>query len=392
MTKLTPTRIIAVSIFFISGLLLGAPVAYAQDVQPEPDPAESAALEEAEANLQADLAEIAANREAIIEELLATWPSEPGAEEDIRTALSQADDEALLAMRNASSFDEAIGATAGDDSAEVRTDRDYVFTPVVPCRIVDTRAPGVGAIFPGPQRIFYSYGSGFQIGLQGGSPSGCSSPRGEPRGIFIQIVAVTPFGKGNVQAAPIGASLGMGVNFSPSAGTNLANAGAIRTSYFHPTGRDFGLRANANGTHVTVTILGYYHEINGEDIAASDSSGTITGGLSVGSGSSNYTTLASRTVSVPVNGRVVIMGEASWLNNGSNFLGCRFLENGSQVDFWWWDAGDSDIYIDQHQNRFYHKTVSAGTRTYALQCYRSGGTSATAYYRNVTVMFFEEDL
>jgi hypothetical protein len=379
--------IVVLGVLFICGQAI-----YAADEQPEPDPAASAALEEMEANLQADLAAIAADREAVIDDIVAMWPTEPGGEEDLRLALSLADDEDLLAILNANSFNEVVATLGGDDLLEVRTDRDYVFTPVTPCRIADTRVAGPGIIVAGTGRIWRVYGNGAQMAAQGGSPSGCLSLRGEPRGVLINMIAVDPLGKGNLQASPIGASQGLSVNFNGANNVNLANAGAIQTSYLHPTGADIEVSANFASVHAVVQVLGYFHEINGEDIAAADSSGTISGGLAVGSGSANYTTLASRVVTVPVNGRVVIMGEASWSNNGTGFLGCRFLEDGSQVDFWWWDAGDSDGWIDQHQNRFYHKTVSAGTRTYALQCYRFGGTSATAYYRNVTVMFFEEDL
>jgi len=73
------------------------------------------------------------------------------------------------------------------------------------------------------------------------------------------------------------------------------------------------------------------------------------------------------------------MGEATWLNNGSTFLGCRFLEDGSEEDFWWGEAGDNNGFIDQHQNRIYMKTVTSGLKTYSLECHRNGSTSATAW-------------
>ena len=377
--------IIVLGVLFICGQAV-----YAADVQPEPDPAASAAYEEMEANLQADLAAIASNREAVIDDIVATWPTEPGGEEDLRLALSLADDEDLLAILNAGSFDEVIATLGGGDLLEVRTDRDYVFTPVTPCRIADTRVAGPGIIVAGTGRIWRVYGSPAQMVAQGGSPSGCASLRGEPRGVLINMIAVNPIGKGNLQASPIGASEGLSVNFNGANNVNLANAGAIQTSYFYPSGADIEVSANFASVHAVVQVLGYFHEINGKDIAASDSSGTIATFLDVDVGS--YKTLVSRTVSVPVDGRVVIVGEATWRNNGSNWLGCRFLENDAEVDFWWWEAGDNDVYGDNHQSRFYHKTVTPGTKTYALQCYRNGGTGATAFYRNLTVMFFEEDL
>lgn len=338
----------------------------------------------------ADLEEIAANRDAVIDEIVAMWPAEPGAEGDLRAILSQADDEDLLVILNADTFDDVITTLGGEDLLEVRTDRDYVFTPVTPCKIGDTRAAGPGKIIAGTSRLWRVWGNAAQMADQGGNPAGCRSLRGEPRGAMLNLVAIDPDGKGNLKAYPIGATTGLSVNFA-SIGTNLANAGAIKTSYNHASGRDIRVAASYANVHASIQVLGYFHELNGEDIAASDSSGTLQAHLTV---TTNYTTLASKTVSVPVNGRVVIMGEASWANGGeSDYLNCEFRENSVRVDSWNWEPGDRN-HLDMHQTRFYHKTVTAGNKTYDLRCSRRGGTATvvTAAYQNLTVMFFEEDL
>jgi len=226
------------AIILLGVMFLIVPAVYAADLQPEPDPAASAAYEEMEADLQAELAKIASNREAVIDDIVAMWPTEPGREEDLRSTLSQADDEDLLAILNAGSFDEVIATLGGGDLLEVRTDRDYVFTPVTPCRIADTRSAGSGRIIPGASRFWRVYGNGAQMVAQGGSPSGCPSLRGEPRGVLINMIAVDPLGKGNLQASPIGASEGLSVNFNSANNVNLANAGAIQTSFLHASGAD----------------------------------------------------------------------------------------------------------------------------------------------------------
>lgn len=69
-------------------------------------------------------------------------------------------------------------------------DKDYVFTPVTPCRIIDTRAGGGGLFLPGQAREYYIYGPGGNIASQGGNRIGCPSPRGEPRGVHVNITAV----------------------------------------------------------------------------------------------------------------------------------------------------------------------------------------------------------
>ena len=52
------------------------------------------------------------------------------------------------------------------------------------------------------QRNFYVYGSAATITAQGGNAAGCPAPLGEPRAAHINMVAVDPTGKGNLQAFP----------------------------------------------------------------------------------------------------------------------------------------------------------------------------------------------
>ena len=167
------TKIKWFGVIVLGVMFLFVQAVYAGDVQPVPDPAAGATYVEMEANLQADLAAIASDRKAVINDIVAMWPTEPGGAEDLRTMLSQADDEDLLAILNAGSFDEVIATLGGGDLLEVRTDRDYVFTPVTPCRIADTRVAGPGIIVAGTGRIWRVYGSGAQMIAQGGSPMGC---------------------------------------------------------------------------------------------------------------------------------------------------------------------------------------------------------------------------
>jgi hypothetical protein len=364
--------------------------------QPVPGPeaaaaeAETAAADEAYGAL---LRDIEADPSAAVNKIVSRLSPDDAAAQQLRATLENLSTKKLAEIyANANTVDDVesiLSADLSEDSilALKDLDKDYVYTPVPPCRILDTRIVG-GAFSPGVSREYYVYG-GFDISSQGGNPAGCFSPRGEPRAVHINITVVPLAGNGYFKAYPaniVGPNASI-INYR-SGVQNIANAATIQTYYsIGPREIEF---QNFNGTaHLIVDILGYYHEVdNVEKIVASDTSGTQTSGLSVGT---SYTTLASRSVSVPSAGRVIIMGEASWSNSGSNYLGCEFRENGTQVDFWWWEAGDS-LYIDLHQNRFYQKTVTSGTKTYDLRCYRSGGTSAYAYYRNLVVIFIQEDL
>jgi hypothetical protein len=152
---------------------------------------------------------------------------------------------------------------SGDESSfsnEVNTyhsDPDLFFTPVNPCRIVDTRNSG-GIINAGTQRDFYVYGSGNRIRAQGGDPAGCPSPLGEPLAAHINIAAVDPTEKGNLQAFPKGTGSGSGliVNFN-AIDTNLSNAGTIGTN--SGTGPDITVASQNASSHTVIDVLGYYY-------------------------------------------------------------------------------------------------------------------------------------
>ena len=135
---------------------------------------------------------------------------------------------------------------------------DLIYTPVAPCRIVDTRNTSEGIIDASTQRDFRVFGSGATISAQGGDVTGCSSPLGEPLAAHINMVAVNPTGKGNLQAFPVGAGTGAGlsVNYN-TIDTNLANAGTVRTII--GTGPDITVASNFSSAHTVIDVLGYYY-------------------------------------------------------------------------------------------------------------------------------------
>ena len=100
---------------------------------------------------------------------------------------------------------------------------DLAYTPVTPCKIVDTRNTVAGIIGANTQRDFRVFGDGGTIGAQGGNPAGCPSPLGEPLAAHINMVAVNPTGKGNLTAFPVGTgqNRGLSVNYN-KIDTNLS--------------------------------------------------------------------------------------------------------------------------------------------------------------------------
>ena len=81
---------------------------------------------------------------------------------------------------------------------------ELVYTPVTPCRIVDTRRSG-GRIGANTQRNFHVYGSASTIRAQGGNSAGCPAPLSNPLAAHINMIAVNPIGQGNLRAFPPGA-------------------------------------------------------------------------------------------------------------------------------------------------------------------------------------------
>jgi hypothetical protein len=148
-----------------------------------------------------------------------------------------------------------IGMQAFDVKA-ADLDKDYVFTPVEPCRIVDTRLAG-GAFSPGETRDFDVYGS---VASQGGA-SNCPSPRGEPRCVHINVTVVPVSGKGNFGAFPANVSPPLASLINYVAGVqNIANAANIKT-YYSIGSEEIGI-INRNGTaHLIIDVMGYYHEM-----------------------------------------------------------------------------------------------------------------------------------
>ena len=135
------------------------------------------------------------------------------------------------------------------------------YTPVTPCRIVDTRNTG-GMIGAYSGRDFHVYGPGSTISAQGGNAAGCAAPLGEPQAAHINMVAVDPSGKGNLQAFPKGAGPGAGMTVNYNAiDTNLANAGSVKTSF--NTGTDITVYSGVSDAHTVIDVLGYYYS-NGD--------------------------------------------------------------------------------------------------------------------------------
>jgi hypothetical protein len=260
---------------------LSAQVGFAQVTGAAPDPA-MLAREEALASVRAD-------REAVITEIVDQWrsqlrsavPAENIADEaEMLTAvLRRTSVEKLWAAREAETYEEVLaivrgrwqGPASGSPLAPGAipnmigdTGADLVFTPVTPCRIVDTRfATGGWAGKVGPNS-----GNWYSVNLadysaQGGFAGSCGIPTSfNPSGVVLNVTSTGQTGLGNLRVVDCGGGLPTVslVNYTP--GVNLANATATRSALscgLGPGGdNDIYIHSAVSASDVVVDIMGYF--------------------------------------------------------------------------------------------------------------------------------------
>jgi hypothetical protein len=149
----------------------------------------------------------------------------------------------------------AFGSTAAD----------LLYTPVTPCRVLDTRASAGGILSPGAKQAFLVAGSTGFSG-QGGNASGCGVPDGATA-VAINFGATQSAGPGNLRSYAWAASA-----TAPNAAVlnygNLASVGLVTV----PNGSivplcdpaagtctfDIYLETFASATHVVADVVGYF--------------------------------------------------------------------------------------------------------------------------------------
>ena len=119
-------------------------------------------------------------------------------------------------------FTFSSGASAQIGSASL----DLVFTPLAPCRIMDTRNPGAisGKILAGTTRTFNGNSSATNYTSQGGLLATCGIPFvTDVAAIVLNVTVTQPAGAGYITVFPANAlqPLASSVNFT--AGADVAN-------------------------------------------------------------------------------------------------------------------------------------------------------------------------
>lgn len=143
----------------------------------------------------------------------------------------------------------AVAAKFGD------LNRDLVYTPVAPCRILDTRNVAAGAIAANSTRNFVAFGvSSFTS--QGGSATNCGVNPLAATAVAINLTAVTPSGAGYATAYPFGTAQPLAASINYTAGAIVNNALIVQTP--NPISSfDFTVYTFAQ-SHYVADIVGYF--------------------------------------------------------------------------------------------------------------------------------------
>jgi hypothetical protein len=164
--------------------------------------------------------------------------------------------EALLTAGEASTYDAMIAAVAGGAVLPLALgdfSLDLVYTPVKPCRIVDTRLAG-GVIVVGTPRTFDVDGSSFTG--QGGVNASCGIPFGVARAVAMTITATGAAANGRFLAYELGPQPAPATTLYFARGQNISNTTIVSVS--PGTGSDFNLAASVASANAIIDVVGYF--------------------------------------------------------------------------------------------------------------------------------------
>lgn len=235
------------SVTVLIGVLIALPAVHAQTV----DGQAAAALQ------QQQLAQEATQKESLAESIIGQQEVVSGRAFD---PSFRAEAKRRLADRSVTELQETLSVQGGlGPLSPGASQNDLVYTPVFPCRVIDTRVPGAGGpLLSGVQRDFDVVGVGFAG--QGGVAGSCGIPFGPATAVVINFVAVNAFGAGNLRVWPFGGAVPNAsiINYSPV--QNIANGVVVQICdpAVSACGKDISVIADVNGTQLVADVLGFF--------------------------------------------------------------------------------------------------------------------------------------
>jgi Protein of unknown function (DUF1566) len=133
---------------------------------------------------------------------------------------------------------------------------DLVFTPVTPCRIIDTRNVTAGILTAGTSRGFMGWNGNYTA--QGGAATSCNLPFSTNNAaIVVNFTVVSPTTGGYITVFPGDAtSVPLAATLNFNAGDIKGNNAVLKLNQTG-TGADFGIYTTST-THIVADVVGYY--------------------------------------------------------------------------------------------------------------------------------------
>ena len=148
-------------------------------------------------------------------------------------------------------------AAGGEDGTQAlgALTNDLVYTPVAPCRILDTRNVAAGAIAANSTRNFVAFGVS-SFASQGGSATNCGVNPLSATAVAVNLTAVGPTAAGFATAYPFGTTQPGSSSINYAAGAVVNNALIVQTP--NPIASfDFTLYTFSQ-SHYVADIVGYF--------------------------------------------------------------------------------------------------------------------------------------
>jgi len=151
------------------------------------------------------------------------------------------------------------------------TAQELIYTPLPPCRVLDTRAaPGGARLGPGATRTVLLRGVAANLASQGGSSTGCGVPdpvnnANVAQAVAVNIVAVSASGPGFLIAFATGSGTPAASTLNYDSNQTIANGvivpvclGSTAAGGPCQTG-DLNIKAGVSPVHVVIDVVGYFH-------------------------------------------------------------------------------------------------------------------------------------
>ena len=133
---------------------------------------------------------------------------------------------------------------------------DLVYTPVTPCRIMDTRSAALGALTAGVSRGFLGW-TATDFTSQGGASNTCGLPSNtDNAAIAVNFTIVSPTTGGYITAYPTNAAQPLAATLNFNAG-DVKGSNAILKLNQTGTGSHFNIYTTS-AAHLVADVMGYY--------------------------------------------------------------------------------------------------------------------------------------